>query len=64
MMHKQLELTNDQMQQRIKKNYEADVIAFQKVHDEVLKMSFMLSDGIIKQFPEKFKINTNGTASK
>lgn len=64
MMHKQLELTNDQMQQRIKKNYEADVIAFRKVHDEVLKMSFMLSDGIIKQFPEKFKINTNGTASK
>lgn len=64
MMNKQLELTNDQMQQRIKKNYDADVIAFQKVHAEVLKMSFMLSDGIIKQFPEKFKTTTNGTASK
>lgn len=64
MMNKQLELTNDQMQQRIDKNYDADVISFQKVHDEVLKMSFMLTDGIVKQFPEKFKTTTNGTASK
>lgn len=64
MMNKQLELTNDQMLQRIDKNYDADIIAFEKVHDEVLKMSFMLSDGIVKQFPEKFKTTTNGTASK
>ena len=64
LMNNQLELTNEQIQQRIMKNYDADVIAFEKVHDEVLKMSFMLSDGIIKQFPEKFKTTTNGTASK
>lgn len=38
--------------QRIKKNYDADIIAYDKVHDEILKMLAMLIDGIIKQFPE------------
>ena len=54
MMHDHLKLTTDEAVQRIKKNYDADVIAYEKVHDEILKMSAMLADGIIKQFPEKF----------
>ncbi len=54
MMADHLKLTTDEIMQRIKKNYDADVLAYDKVHDEILKMSDMLSDGIVKQFPEKF----------
>ena len=54
MMDDHLKLTTDEAVQRIKKNYDADAIAYDKVHDEILKMSDMLADGIAKQFPEKF----------
>ena len=64
MLTKQISCTTDQVEQRIKQNYKADIIAYDKVHDEMLKMSVILSDGIVKQFPEKFKVQVAETVSK
>jgi hypothetical protein len=64
MMHDHLQLTNDEAAQRIKKDYDADVIAYDKVHVEILNMSDMIADGIARQFPEKLKMGAAKTASK
>ncbi len=54
MMKQHLDLTKQEAVDILQKNHEAGVSDYDKVHDEILTMSDMLSSGIVKQFPEKF----------
>ena len=54
MMDNHLKLTTGEALARIQKNYDADIKAYDDVHNEILMMSDALTDGIIKQFPKKF----------
>ncbi len=55
MMNVHLKLTTDEVTQRIKRNYDGDVIAYDKIRKEILAMADMFTMGITKQFPEKFE---------
>jgi len=53
-MHMHLELTTAEAVARLQGKWSADVAAYDKVHDHILHMSDLLSDGIVKQFPARF----------
>jgi hypothetical protein len=54
MMNTHLSTTTDEVVARLTKNWDADVKAYDKVYDHVLTLADALSDGIVKQFPDKF----------
>jgi len=54
MMHDHLSLTTQQAVARIKKDYKADIEAYDNTRAELMEMSDMLATGIIRQFPDKF----------
>ncbi len=54
-MHKHLALTTEEAVARIRGDWRADVAAYDKVHRHILHMSDALADGLIKQFPKRFR---------
>jgi hypothetical protein len=54
MMNTHLSTTSTELVARLNKDWDGDVKAFDAVYDHILKMSDALSDGIVKQFPNKF----------
>jgi len=54
MMQEHLDLTTDEVAGRLKKNWAADIEAYDKGHSHMLMFADALSGGITKQFPEKF----------
>lgn len=54
MMKKHLSTTTNEVVARLTKDWEADVRAFDEVYAHVLHMADALSEGIVKQFPNKF----------
>jgi hypothetical protein len=55
MMHDHLDLTLQEAVAYLHGDYAGSVAAYEQVHAEILQMADMLSDGIIRQFPKKFK---------
>ena len=55
MMKQHLALTTKEAVARLQGNWSADVRAYDQVHAEILGMSHMLSSGIIRQFPRRFR---------
>jgi hypothetical protein len=54
MMKQHLALTTKEAVARLQGNWAADVAAYDQVHAEILHMSAMLSDGIVRQFSARF----------
>jgi hypothetical protein len=54
-MRKLWDLTTVEVVAGLKQDWTADIAAYDEVHGQILMMADMLSAGIVKQFPGKFK---------
>jgi hypothetical protein len=54
-MRMHLKLTTEEAVARLQGNWTADVAAYDEVHDHILHMSDLLSSGLVKQFPQRFR---------
>jgi hypothetical protein len=50
-----LRLTTAEVVARLKGDWDGDVAAYEKIHTHALHLSDALSDGLIKQFPRRFR---------
>jgi hypothetical protein len=56
--------TTNEVVARLNKDWAADVRAYDEVYRHILMMSDALSDGIVKQFPNKFGSGVTSTTGK
>lgn len=54
MLYKHLQFVTDQVVARINKDWNADIEAYDKGEDHMIMFADVITDGIIKQFPQKF----------
>ena len=54
MLQKHLDLTSGEVVGRLKKDWAADIKSYDEGHAHMLMFADMLTDGIVKQFPDKF----------
>ena len=55
MMRRHLRLTTNEVVARLQKDWAADVRAYDRIHVQILHMADMLSDGLVAQFPGRFR---------
>lgn len=55
MLYKHLQFVTDQVVARLSNDWKSDITAYDKGEDHMIHFADILSDGIIKQFPDKFK---------
>jgi len=54
-MHRHLKLTTAEAVARLHGDWNADVVAYDRVVNHILHMSDMLTNGIVEQFPSRFR---------
>lgn len=54
-LHKHLQFVTDQVVTRLNQDWNGDIKAFDEGKEHMMHFADMLTDGIIKQFPKKFK---------
>lgn len=54
-MRMHLDLTLEEASARLKGDWQADISAYEKIHSHILEMADTLTDGIVKQFPDRFR---------
>jgi hypothetical protein len=55
MLQRHLDLTTGEVVGRLQKNWTKDIVSYDEGHEHMLKFADMLTDGIAKQFPGKFR---------
>lgn len=55
MLYKHLEYTTGEVVSRLKKDWASDISFYDKNHVHMLMLSDAITDGIVKQFPDKFR---------
>ena len=64
MMREHLDLTLEEAAARLAGDVDGDIAAFDRIHTQILHMADMLSEGIIKQFPDHFDALLPATATE